>query len=133
MKKYILIIALCLLPLSLCLAVPAMPSDYTLLEPGILPPGSAGATDNLATFLTFLFKTLLTFSMLVAVISIILAGIAYITSNTPLKKVGSKEWISGAIGGLILALVAWAILNTINPKILQWNLLSLSDIVNTLS
>ena len=123
MKKYLFILALLLLPLGLAWAVTVSPSSYDLLEPALLPDGSPEHMDSFSGFLALLFKTFLTLSILVAVVSVIMAGIKYITSNTPLGKYSGKNWMGSAIAGLILALAAYAILNTINPKILQWELL----------
>lgn len=54
-----------------------------------------------------------------AMIMIIMGGIEYMTSELISSKEAGKEKILHAVLGLLLALGAWLILNTINPNILN--------------
>lgn len=51
---------------------------------------------------------------------IIWGGILWSTSEIANKKEDAKEWIKGAVYGLLLLILAFLILNTINPEILKF-------------
>lgn len=51
---------------------------------------------------------------------IIWGGILWSTAEIAHKKEDAKEWIKGAIYGLLLLILAFLILNTINPEILRF-------------
>ncbi len=54
-----------------------------------------------------------------AMIMIIMGGLEYMTTELVSEKSAGKEKIQNAILGIVLALGAWLILNTINPKLLE--------------
>jgi len=54
-----------------------------------------------------------------AMIMIVIGGMQYMTSELVSGKEEAKKRIWGAVGGLILALASYAILNTINPNLLD--------------
>ncbi|HET8574792.1 MAG TPA: pilin [Candidatus Paceibacterota bacterium] len=91
-------------------------ATYTLLEP--LPTLST-QTPDLATYLGGVYVLTIGFAGILAVLMIIIGGIEYIFSAIPSAKSDAKRRITGAVGGLILALLSWIILNTINPALLQ--------------
>ncbi len=51
---------------------------------------------------------------------IIWGGILWSTAEIAHKKEDAKEWIKGAVYGLLLLILAFLILNTINPEILRF-------------
>ncbi len=57
-----------------------------------------------------------------AFVMITLGGITYATSDSVFGKHDGKTFIQNAIWGLILVIGSWVILNTINPKILDFTL-----------
>jgi membrane-bound lytic murein transglycosylase B len=59
---------------------------------------------------------------------IVMGGIEYMTTELISSKEAGKERIRNAIFGLLLALGAWTILNTINPNILKSDLSSLEAV-----
>lgn len=58
-----------------------------------------------------------------ALVFIVIGAVQYMTTDAIYDKKEGKERITAAIGGLILALVSWLILQTINPDILSSNFL----------
>ena len=89
---------------------------YALLEsiPGI----PAGSAPSLYTYLRAVFLTGIGLAGVLAVLMIVIGGIQYIGSGmSPSGKEDAKERITNAIMGLLLALLSWIILNTINPTL----------------
>ncbi|MCX6753139.1 MAG: NlpC/P60 family protein [Candidatus Nomurabacteria bacterium] len=70
-------------------------------------------------YLNALIKIFIGICAVLAFIMIVLGGIEYITSELISNKAEGKKRITGAIFGLILALASYALLNTINPAVLQ--------------
>lgn len=59
----------------------------------------------------------------IGVISIVIGGFLYLTAGAEPKNVDAgKTWIKAALLGILLALTAWLILNTINPQITNTNI-----------
>jgi hypothetical protein len=97
-------------------ADPPAQNGYILLEP--LPTLTTSQPD-LATYLEGIYVLTIGFAGILAVFMIIVGGVEYIFSELPSGKSDAKGRIAGAVGGLLLALLAWVILNTINPALLQ--------------
>lgn len=99
---------------------------YTFLEP--LSDGNpetddtkfdANVTCAFADFANKFIKVFIAICALLAMVMIISGGIQYMTSELVSSEVQGKTVISQAILGLILAVSGYAILNTINPKLLN--------------
>ncbi len=104
-------------------------SKYTLLAPlpGLKPcldwnsdpakkdPGCMGA--NIGEYLNIIFKLLIGICAALAVIMLIVYGIMYMGEESIFGKVEAKSKMISAIFGLIIALGAWALLNTLNPAL----------------
>lgn len=73
----------------------------------------------LGEYLNILIKILIGFSAVLAMVMITIGGIEYMTSELVSSKKAGIERITNAILGLVLALSAFLILNTINPKLLN--------------
>lgn len=99
--------------------------DYELLAP---IPCVGGDCDSLAKetdlskYIPGLFKLLVGLSAVAAVLMIVFGGFEYMSSDALMKKEAGKERMKNAIFGLIFVISAWLILNTINPKILNFDL-----------
>jgi hypothetical protein len=110
-------------------------STYNLLAP--LPDGNNGTMstfdptnangDALTGYLNLMIKLFIGICAVLSVIMIVMGGIEYMTSELPGLKSDGKEKIINAIFGLILALGAWMLLNTINPKLLDSSLSNLKS------
>jgi hypothetical protein len=87
-------------------------------------PGLEGAYDTtgdcpFGRYFNIMFKLFLGLAAVFAMIMIIMGGIEYMTSELVSSKQKGKERILNAVFGLILAFGAYAILNTINPDLLN--------------
>ncbi|MCI0619424.1 hypothetical protein L0Y40_00075 [Candidatus Wolfebacteria bacterium] len=101
-------------------------TNVILLEslPGI---GSAGEqAPNLGSYLDGIFKLALGIATGLAVLMIVIGGVEYMGSESIFKKDAGREKIQDALWGLLLALGAFLLLQTINPALVRF------DIVNTL-
>jgi hypothetical protein len=92
-------------------------SEYST-EPLAPLPGFTG-NPNLGQWLESLFTILIVIAGILAFIMIIVGGLTYLTSESFGGKGQGKSYIINAIVGLILALGAWVILNTINPELAE--------------
>ncbi|MDD5318396.1 MAG: pilin [Candidatus Pacebacteria bacterium] len=82
------------------------------------------------TYLNSMYKLGIAAAGVLAVIMIVVGGIQYMTSEAIGSKEEGKDRIWSAIWGLVLALMSFIILNTINPKLLNLNL-SISQVNGT--
>ena len=96
-------------------------ADYTPLAP--LPDLAPGVDNGSFTyFIQNSFYLLIGVAGVLAVIMIMLGGIQYMSTDAIGGKEEGKEKITKALLGLLLAIGAWLILNTINPNILSLDL-----------
>lgn len=86
---------------------------------------------QLSGYLNLMIKLFIGICAVLAVIMIVMGGIEYMTSELISSKQAGKDRIMHAIFGLLLALGAWTILNTINPKLLDSSLSSLKPVMVT--
>ncbi|PIQ66529.1 MAG: hypothetical protein COV96_01015 [Candidatus Zambryskibacteria bacterium CG11_big_fil_rev_8_21_14_0_20_42_18] len=115
-KTFLIIIVLC--SLSSATIVLAQ-TDYTLLAP---IDGYVGETTQANSYLASIFKLAIAVAGGLAVIMIIWGGIQYMSTDAISGKSEAKNTIQNAIWGLLLAISAWLILNTINPDLVKFNL-----------
>ncbi|MEI6553395.1 MAG: hypothetical protein WCO09_02405, partial [bacterium] len=101
---------------------PSCDADGKNCKPGI---GFAG-------YLNILIRIFIGICAILAMIMIVMGGIQYMTSELVSSKQAAKESIMNAILGLLLALGAFAILNTINPDLLNVGLGNLPTVTVTL-
>ena len=92
-------------------------SEYST-EPLAPLPGFTGSP-TLGQWLESLFTILIVVAGILSLIMIIVGGMTYITSESFGDKGKGKTYIINAITGLVLALGAWVILNTINPDLAE--------------
>lgn len=71
------------------------------------------------SYVNMIIKVLLGLYAVLAVIMIVKGGIEYMTSEISSSKEGGKRSITNAILGLAIALSAYLIINTINPRLLN--------------
>lgn len=77
---------------------------------------------DLSTYLPGVFKFSIGIAAALAFIMITFGGIEYMTSDAISGKSDGRKRIEEALWGLLFVIGAWAILNTINPQILDFNL-----------
>lgn len=100
-----------------------MALSYQPLEGEAFKEFGQVATGDLGSFLSAAFEFGLAIAAALAVVMIVWGGVEIMLSESILKKADGKKRINDAIWGLILALVSWLILYTINPQILDWSFL----------
>lgn len=95
--------------------------EYTPLAP-IDIPGEEDTPQDLAGYLETLFNAGIIIASILAILMIIYGGLTYMSTDAISGKTEGRERIQSAVGGLLLAIFAWLILNTINPDLLSLNL-----------
>ncbi len=96
---------------------------YTPLEP--LYPYQAADINTPGGFVSLLnniFRLLISLGALIAVVTLVVGGIAYMVSEAIDKKQEAKNRMKASIYGLLLLAGSYLILNTINPDLLRINL-----------
>ena len=84
-----------------------------------LPGLPATGPINLSQYVIGLYNFLLSIVGIVAVMMLIIGGMKYITAAGNASVIGdAKDTIWNAIFGLLLALLSWVIVSTINPDVL---------------
>ncbi len=100
-------------------------SGYTYLAPINTSGGGTGNTfdpkqkNALGVYLNIMLKIFIGFLAVMAVVMIVIGGIEYMTSELIGNKEAGKDRIMGALFGLVIALSSYALLNTINPDLLN--------------
>ncbi len=98
------------------------------LTPGSAPERVAqyltsGRVEDVAQYIGIIYNFLISIVGFVASIAMIIGGFQYLTSAGDAGKIGAaKSKMANAFIGMILALGAYTILNTINPRLLQLQL-----------
>jgi hypothetical protein len=89
-------------------------------EPLVRIPGLPATGDiNLSQYVVGLYNFLLSIVGIVAVMMLIIGGMKYITAAGNASIISdAKDTIWNAIFGLLLALLSWVIVSTINPDVL---------------
>jgi len=89
-----------------------------------LPGGpTAGEEPGLTEYVRYIYLFGLSLISITALGALVYGGFTYMLSDTITSKDDAKKYIWGAISGLVLALAAYLILNTINPDLVNWSLL----------
>jgi len=103
----------------------ALAQTYIPLAP--LPIGEGGATPTtwtLTSYLSGMIKLLVALGGALAVLMLVIAGTQYVAAGiNPSAKSTAKEHMMNAFIGLTLVLTSYLILNSINPKLVAFNLL----------
>ncbi len=98
--------------------------DYTLLEPiGSRDSRIPSSPGGLKKYLETIFIYAIIVAAFLAVVEIVIGGVQYaVVGVSESAKSDAKDRITKALLGLLLALSAWLILNTINPNLLNLSL-----------
>ena len=94
---------------------------YTPLAPLPGTTNEEGETD-IQTYIPGIFKLAIGIAGVLAVLMIIIGGVEYITTDAIQGKSEGKARIQNALWGLVLVLVSWILLYTVNPKLTVFNL-----------
>ena len=123
----IIVEGICKEPKNILPAEPKVNTDttYTPLAP---LPGFPEEFDTLPSktnqcpfgnYLNIMIKLVIGIAAVLAMVMIVMGGIEYMTSDLISSKEAGKDTIKNALLGLFIALGAYLILNTINPKLLS--------------
>lgn len=95
--------------------------EYTPLAP---LPGTTNSEGQvtLDSYIPGIFNLTIGIAGVLAVLMILIGGVEYITTDAIQGKQDGKGRISNALWGLILVLVSWILLYTINPKLTVFDL-----------
>jgi len=99
---------------------------YTPLEPipGVTSGTNLTSGAGFSNLVNALFKILISAGALLAVLMLTIGGIQYMTSSSIGNKKQGLDRAWAAIYGLLLIAATWLILNTINPKLLNFNFIA---------
>jgi len=100
-------------------------AEYTPLQP--LPNVE---TTSVEVYLSSMYVLLVAATTLLAVIWIVIGGIQYMSTDAYSGKSAGKSKIQKALLGLLLAGASWIILYTLNPSLVNTNILSVTDVEN---
>ncbi len=96
-------------------------TSYCLLAPlpGIGENGKVNTTTGIQGYLNGIIRLVIGLIGVLAVVMVVVGGIEYMSTVSVGEKEGAKSRITNALFGLILALSAYTILNTINPNLVN--------------
>ncbi len=94
---------------------------YTPLEPLTTTLGGfeTGKPGDFSNLVNGVYKLLIGLGAILAVVTIVIYGILYMTSEVANTKAMAKTRLLGVVYGLLILLGAWIILNTINPQLVK--------------
>jgi hypothetical protein len=95
-------------------------SGYQLLAPiDTIKASDATKGITLVDYMKGLFVAAIGLAIVLAVVEIVIGGIGYVAAAVPSSKEEAKKRIGGAVGGLLLILLAYVLLQALNPKLLN--------------
>ncbi len=80
-------------------------------------PGLAGQPAGLKGFLQGLFNVAIVVAGILAILMVVIGAITYLSTDSLSGTEHGRDMMLNAVLGLILALSAWVIINTINPEL----------------
>ena len=99
------------------LVTPNYASAQTTLQ---VPIGNQTEVKDIAEYIPLIFNYSMGFVGILAAVVLMFGGVMWLTAGGNQGQVGeAKEWIKAALTGLILALLSFLILNTINPDLIK--------------
>ena len=108
--------------LFVAVALPVFAANEPIKFVPLAPlPGQTGGEVNLGGYFVSMYKFIIGAAGVLAVLMIVIAGVEYM-SPMPSSKESGKNRALAAIFGLLLALVSYLILNTINPDLVNFKL-----------
>ena len=99
-----------------------MATEIKLLEEELVTAGTGAPPQDFGSYAKVVYDRVLGFIIVVAILMVVFAGVQYAASAVPGAKSNAKERIMSAIWGLVLALVSYLILYTINPDLLTFDI-----------
>lgn len=94
--------------------------------PSVPIPGFSGVQEikgdfsTLTEYISAFYKFMIGLAGILSVIMLTIAGLMWLTAGGNASQIGkAKQWIGGSLTGLVLALLSYTILYTINPDIVE--------------
>ncbi|MES3005655.1 MAG: hypothetical protein V4664_01765 [Patescibacteria group bacterium] len=109
---------------------------YPLAPVAVLGIGESmviGGDKALVVYFDSIAKIMIMLATGLAVLYVVYGGVQYSMTDSFAAKGEGKKTIQRALGGLLLALTSWLILNTINPTLLTGEIKGLVDVTATVS
>lgn len=109
------------------------PNFTKLMDPGMCAQQKAqgtlpaNAVCDVNGFINFAFKTLIGLTAVMLVLRLVYEGYKYVVTDVPFLKANAKSEFGTALVGLLIALSAYTIFNTINPKLVS-NTISIDQV-----
>ncbi len=127
-QKILFLVLLCVVCVPFIVTAQTPAGSYIPLVdlPGVATSNAKGAPITFATYIPGMFRLFIGIAGALAVLMIVIGGLEYITSESLGGKKDGKEKLNNAIIGLLLAIGAFSILSTIDPKILVFDLNSVT-------
>lgn len=98
--------------------VPPDLGEYEASSDYLAPlPGLAGQASGLKGFLQGLFNVAIVVAGILAILMVVIGAITYLSTDSISGTEHGRDMMLNAVLGLILALSAWVIINTINPEL----------------
>ena len=119
-NKKIILLTVSILFLFSPFVIFAQDGAFVPLTNGGVPGISAGS--SFSDFLNAAFKIGLAVAATLAVVMIVIGGFEYMGRESIFAKTEGRERIQNAVIGLLIALLIWLILYTINPNLLNFNI-----------
>jgi len=119
------VLSLSLVPLLTGAATPGQYQPLAVGIPGVTDKG-AGATPSLVDYLNAIFTLTISLAASFAVVRIVVAGFQYMMTDAWGGKEEAVSTIWAVVIGLIVLLLSWVVLHTINPDLVNLDILRLS-------
>ncbi|MBU4030746.1 hypothetical protein KJ756_01105 [Patescibacteria group bacterium] len=87
-----------------------------------LPNVVSGKEVTFPEYIGYLYTFGIGFVIVAALGGLVIGGFSYMLSDVVTTKEKSKEYIWGALSGLVLILAAYLILSKINPNLVNWSI-----------
>lgn len=103
---------------------PSANNDKKGYTPLTVLPGTTNSEGQVTidSYIPGIFNLTIGIAGVLAVLMILIGGVEYITTDAIQGKSEGKARIQNALWGLVLVLVSWILLRTINPKLTEFDL-----------
>lgn len=96
--------------------------DYKSLQPDY-------STKPIAEYINAIYKYLVGIVGIVSAVVLMIGGVIWIMAGGSSEKVGeAKNWIGASLFGLLIAMLAYSILNTINPALVNFKVTKIQNV-----
>jgi len=124
-KKFLILIFLGLL---IFLPFFVLAIELEVEYPKTITGSTITSTSNLTQYLKYLFDFGISIGLAIAVLTMVISGVLYFLSPVPGALAIAKDRISGAVSGLLILLLTYIIITTINPYLAVFTLKPLDKV-----